>query len=215
MAVFLNSFIPLAYNRFGRSAATANNLPLFIDGSCRREPDFQNPLPAITQLCRPKKLVTRLNIGDLVIYITKLGNYGNPPAHWNFIGVLEVIDFAQNHNHAEAYYLNNQIKVSQNIICNQTIPFPLNMTHGLSGFPHENLSPQRVISLWNNGYISRANNYPKVSITKVWKDTLNLNNPTVITHTMMQNIFGRVPGTQNPPKLTNNEWSNFKNALNI
>lgn len=215
MAVFLNSFIPLAYNKFGRASAVNNNLPLFIDGSCRREPDFQNPLPAITQLCRPKKLVTRLNVGDLVIYITKLGNYGNPPAHWNFIGILEVVDFAQNHNQAEAYYLTNNIPVSQNIICNSTVPFPLNMTHGLSGFPHRNLSPQKVINLWNNGYIGRANNHPKAAITCVLENTLNLNNPPVITHAMMNNIFGRVPGTQNPPQLSNMEWDNFRNELNI
>jgi hypothetical protein len=31
----------------------------------------------------------------------------------------------------------------------------------------------------------------------------------------MLNIFGRIPGTQNPPKLTNAEWENFKNAMNI
>jgi len=215
MAVFLNSFIPLAYNRFGRNSAINNNLPLYIDGSCRREPDFQNPSPAITQLCRPNKLVTRLNVGDLVIYITKLGNYGNPPSHWNFIGVLEVIDFVLNHNQAEVYYLNNQIPISQNVICNQTTPFPLNMTHGLCGFHHRNLPPHRIITLWNNGYIGRANRYPKVAITRVWKNTLNLNNPPVITHAIMNNIFGRIPGTQTPPKLTNVEWTNFKNALNI
>ena len=70
MEVFLNTFIPLAYNEFGRSNARSHNLPPFIDGSCRREPDFQNPFPAITQLCRPGKLVPRLSVGDLVIYLT-------------------------------------------------------------------------------------------------------------------------------------------------
>ncbi len=215
MAVFLNTFIPLAYNRFGRNNAIAHNLPLFIDGSCRREPDFQNPFPAITQLCRPGKLVSRLSVGDLIIYLTKLGNYGNPPAHWNFIGVFEVLSLPINHSSASNYYLTNNIPVSQNIICNHTSPFPLNMTHGLCGFAHGSLTPARIITLWNNGYISRANNHGQTAITKVWENHLYLNNPPQITHQMMMNIFGRIPGTQNPPVLKNIEWTNFRNVLNI
>lgn len=215
MAVFLNSFIPLVINKQGIKASKYYKIPPFVDGSCRREPDFQNPFPAITQLCRPGKLVTRLNVGDLVIYITKLASYGNPPAHWKFIGVLEVIDFAKNHNQAEAYYIKNQLPVSQNVICNQTTPFPFHMTHGISGFPTKNLSPQNVIKKWNNYYIYRAKNYPKVAITRAWKDTLNLNNSPIITNAIMNNIFGRIPGTQNPPKISYSEWANFRNILKI
>lgn len=215
MAVFLNTFTPLAFNKFGRNSASSNNLPWYIDGSCRREPDFQNPFPAITQLCRPKMLVPRLKVGDLVIYLTKLGAYANYPIHWNFICVLEVIDFAHNHNQAEAYYLKNNIPVSQNIICSNTSPFPLNMTHGLSGFPHKNFLPEKVISIWNKGYVCRSIDFPKVAFTKVWEDTLNLRNPPIINHAMMQNIFGRVPSTQTPPMLKSMEWTNFRNALNL
>jgi len=215
MTVILNSFTPLACNKFGRASALNNNLPFFIDGSCRREPDFQNPNPAITQLCRPKKLVPRLNIGDLVIYITKLGRYGDPQGHWKLIGILEVIDFAQNHNSAVSFYTNRNIPVSQNIICNQTTPYPLNMTHGINGLPKSNMTAQRIISRWNAGYIYRANNYPKLAITKVWENILFLQNPPIITHVMMQNIFGRIPGTQTPPYLTQMEWTNFRNVMNI
>ncbi len=215
MAVYLNTFVPICFNSIGRNNAFAHSLPLFIDGSCRREPDFQNPFPAITQLCRPGKLVPRLSVGDLVIYLTKLGNYGNPPAHWNFIAILEVLSLQQNHSSAADYYLANNIPISQNIICNHTAPFTLNMTHGLSGFPHDNLNPNRIISIWNNSYINRANNFPKVAITSVWKDHLNLNNPPQITHQMMMDIFNRIPGTQNPPKLKNVEWDNFRRIMNI
>ena len=215
MAVYLNTFIPICFNGFGRNNAIAHGLPLFIDGSCRREPDFQNPFPAITQLCRPGKLVTRLSIGDLVIYLSKVGNYRNPPAHWNLIGILKVINLPINHSSAANYYLRNNIPVSQNIICNHTTPFPLNMTHGLSGFPHGNLNPNRIISIWDNGYISRSNNYPKVAITSVWDEHLYLNNPAQITHQMMMDIFNRIPGTQNPPRLTDVEWNNFRRIMKI
>lgn len=215
MAVYLNTFIPICFNGFGRNNAIAHGLPLFIDGSCRREPDFQNPFPAITQLCRPGKLVTRLSVGDLVIYLSKVGNYKNPPAHWNFIAILEVLSLQLNHSSAANYYLANNIPISQNIICNHTAPFTLNMTHGLSGFPHGHLNPNRIITLWDNSYIIRKNNFSKVAITSVREDHLHLNNPPQITHQMMMDIFNRIPGTQNPPKLTDVEWDNYRRIMNI
>jgi hypothetical protein len=215
MTVFLNTFQPLACNKFGRNNAITNNLPFFIDGSCRREPDFQNNYPAITQLCRPNKLVLRLNVGDLVIYLTKKGHYLNQPAHWRFIGILEVINIVQNHTLAAAFYTNRNINLSQNIICNQTAPFPLNMTHGLCGFKRIGLTAQNVITIWNRAYVFRSTNYPLTAITRTWNNNLYLNNPPIITSQMMLNIFGRIPGTQNPPKLSNTEWTNFRIALNI
>jgi len=215
MSVYINSFIPICFNGFGRKSIEESKIPNFIDGSCRREPDFENPFPAITQLCRPGKLVTRLSVDDLVIYLTKAEKYGNPLSHWNFIAILQVLSLQQNHSSAADYYLTNNIPISQNIICNHTAPFTLNMTHGLSGFSHGNLNPKRIISIWNNSYINRANNFPKVAITSVWKDHLHLNNPPQITHQMMMDIFNRIPGTQNPPKLKDVEWDNFRRIMNI
>lgn len=46
-------------------------------------------------------------------------------------------------------------------------------------------------------------------------NTFHFTNPPLITHAMMNNIFGRVPGTQNPPELTYEEWINFSNELKI
>tara|TARA_R110002072_G_scaffold75624_1_gene177865 strand:+ start:8560 stop:9213 length:654 start_codon:yes stop_codon:yes gene_type:complete len=213
MNVYLNTFIPLAVNKFGRKNANAHNLPPFIDGSCRREPDFQNPFPAISQLCRPKKLVPRLSIGDYVIYITKQGRYGKPSVHWNFIAILEVVDFAQDHKQAEAYYLNNKLPISQNIICNQTSPFSLNKTHGWCGFNPDNLTPEKIIVQWNEVYVERAKANEKTAITKVWQNHLYLHNPPMITHQKMKEVFGRIPGTQNPPKLKIDEWMKFENLI--
>lgn len=215
MAVFLNSFTPLAVNKFGRASAKKHDIPLYIDGSCRREPDFQNPKPAITQLCRPKKLVPRLSKNDLIVYITKLGRYDTTQAHWKLICILEVIDFALDHNSALTYYLNNEIPVSQNIICDTTSPFPLDYTHGINANNKVNTEASKVIKRWNGEYIDRAKTYPKVAITKVWNDILYLDNPPKINHQMMNSIFGRIPGTQNPPKLSDIEWQNFKTEMNF
>jgi len=215
MAVFLNSFTPLATNMVGRASAKNYSLPLYIDGSCRREPDFENAKPAITQLCRPTKLVTRLNKKDLVIYITKLNRYGTKQAHWKLISILEVIDIVPDHNSALTYYTNNKIPVSQNIICNSTTPFPLDYTHGINENNKNNTDANKVIKKWNAGYMYRAKQYPEVAITQVWNDILHLDNPPIINHQMMKSIFGRIPGTQNPPKLSDAEWRNFKIKMNI
>jgi len=215
MAIFLNSFTPLATNKTGRASANKYNLPLFIDGSCRREPDFENTNPAITQLCRPTKLVTRLSKKDLVIYITKLSRYGTKQAHWKLISILEIIDIVPDHNSALTYYTNNKIPVSQNIICNSTTPYPLDYTHGINENNKNNTDANKVIRRWNAGYIYRAKQYPEVAITKVWNNVLYLNNPPKINHQMMNDIFGRIPGTQNPPKITNDEWDKFRKEMNI
>jgi len=215
MAVLLNSFIPLAINKRGKASASKYNLPLYIDGSCRREPDFENINPAITQLCRPGKLVTRLHNKDLVIYITKLGSYGTKQPHWKLISILEVIDIVSDHNSALSYYTSRKIPISQNIMCSSTMPFPLEKTHGINENNKNNTDAVKVINRWNAGYMYRAKKHPEVAITRVWNDILFLNNPPVINHQMMFDIFGRIPGTQNPPKLDNKEWSNFRKVMNI
>jgi hypothetical protein len=216
MAIFLNSFTPLAVNKFGRAAAAKYSLPFYIDGSCRREPDFENLKPAITQLCRPTKLVTRLSKGDLVIYITKLGRYGTNQSHWKLISILEVIDIVPDHNAALAFYTNNRIPVSQNIICSSTIPFAFDMTHRLfCGFGTAGLSGPQIISKWDTSYNNRAKKYPEVAITQVWNNISVLINPPIINHQMMKSIFGRIPGTQNPPKLSDDEWQKFKTIMNL
>lgn len=215
MAVFLNSFTPLATNKTGRASANKYNLPLFIDGSCRREPDFENTNPAITQLCRPTKLVTRLSKKDLVIYITKLGRYGTKEYGWRLISILEIIDILPNHSSASNYYINNGIPISQNIICDNTAPFPLDKTHSINENTKKYTDSNEVIQKWNAGYKYRARKYPEVAITKVWNDVLYLNNPPIINHQIMNDIFGRIPGTQNPPQITNDEWNKFRKEMNI
>jgi len=41
MAIYMSSFCPLICTDAGKQAAGKYKLPPFIDGSCRREPDFE------------------------------------------------------------------------------------------------------------------------------------------------------------------------------
>lgn len=209
MKIFLNSFVPLVYTRHGVNAVNTYGFPEFIDGSCRREPDFQNPLPAITQLCRPGKLLPRLSCGDLVVYIAKKGYYGLNYPHWKFIAIIEVIDKLDNHQIAETFYLNNSLTVSQNIMCSSTAPYAYDQTHGLCGNLNKIRIPATIIRLWNHEYMTRSINYPEVAITKVYENHIYLNNPPIINEDIMRKIFGRLPVTQNPPYITAAELKNL------
>ena len=55
---YLNSYAPLVSTAAGRKAWELHELPPFIDGSIRREPDLEHEFPSISCLCRAGKLTT-------------------------------------------------------------------------------------------------------------------------------------------------------------
>src|ERR1043166_8620255 len=87
---FLSSYRPLCRTPHGMRAAARFGTPSFVDGSCRREPDFESRYPSITALCRAGKFAPRLKPGDRIAYITKRGNYGTAVGHWRVVAMLEV-----------------------------------------------------------------------------------------------------------------------------
>ncbi|MGB3606657.1 MAG: hypothetical protein WA775_10405 [Psychroserpens sp.] len=208
MKIFLNSFIPLCTSKLGKQAVKQFGLFPFIDGSCRREPDFEANYPAITSLCRMKKLIPRLEIGDLVIYVTSKKQYYNKAKERRFVAILQVIKFANTHNQAMDWYNDNDEKVSQNIICDKTDPLPLNHTHQISRHNGE-----VNLNRWDAAYKLRMREYPKVAICKIWGNRLNLVEPPILSNELMMQVFSRIPGTQNPPMLNHSEWLNFQNLV--
>jgi hypothetical protein len=72
---FLATYRPLVRSLAGRQAIQEYSLPPFIDGSCRREPDFESPFPSITATCRGGNFAPRLREGDRVAYLTVRGRY--------------------------------------------------------------------------------------------------------------------------------------------
>lgn len=211
MAVFLNSFNPLCSSKKGKQAIEKYGLSPFIDGSCRREPDFEVDNPAITSLCRPKKLIPRLVINDLVIYITNKRKYYGLGSERRLVAILQVIRLEESHCKAMVWYSQNNLNISQNIICANTKPLPADHTHHIHGMRGE-----VNVCIWDDAYRKRMTNYPKVAICKIWNHILNTENPPLLEDDIMKEIFGRIPGTQNPPRLSKIEWKNFqKLILNI
>lgn len=212
MGVYLNSFYPLCYTKKGELAVKKYGIPPFIDGSCRREPDFQNTYPPITGICRLSKLLNRIVAGDLIIYITSKGYYGLNFKHLKLICILKVNDIKPDHVSAATYYSSLGLTMPSNLMLIGSHPEPIEKTHQRvpailksGGIP--------VLRKWDALYFDRARKEKRVAVCEVWNNQLFLNTPPIINEDMMFKIFGRIPMTMNPPILNNNEWNNFKTLL--
>jgi hypothetical protein len=88
---YLATFRPLVQRSAGRRAVQRYGLPPFIDGSCRREPDFESRYPSISATCRAGHFAPRLTVGDRIAYLTVKGRWLNcAEPHRRLIAVLRV-----------------------------------------------------------------------------------------------------------------------------
>ena len=112
---YLVTYRPLLQTRLGRQAVKEHGLPRFIDGSCRREPDFESAYPSITALCRGSRFAPRLHPGDHVIYITTKGSYlGRRERHWRLTSVLQVLHRFASHEQAASWYRERNLALPSN-----------------------------------------------------------------------------------------------------
>lgn len=182
VAWFYNSFRPLLNTSAGRSAVHRFGLPPFIDGSCRREPDFELALPSISGLCRKDKFAPRLHVGDTAIYVTTKGSWGR-----RLVAVLRVRERFETHDEAARWYRELGLPLPSNCWVDGNPPIPYEQT--------VQDSPERS---WDIDYRRRSRTYPTFLAT----DPLfrELDNPPGVTDAMLIE-FDRIPGTQNPPRV--------------
>jgi hypothetical protein len=185
---FYNSFRPLVFTPAGAAAAERFGLPRFIDGSCRREPDFQSEFPSISALCRAGKFAPRLQVGDTVIYVTNKGWWQR-----RFVAVLRVRERFSTHEDAALWYRGLGLPLPSNCMAGGNDPIPYEQT----------VQDQLDLARWNSGYKARARAHPVFVAT----DALycNVDDPPALTDTMLDDALGRRPGTQNPPRITEAE----------
>lgn len=207
MTVYLSSFYPLGCTKKGVEAVS-KSFPKYIDGSCRREPDFQNKFPAITGLCRPR-FAEKLKKDDIVVYTTNKKGIGSR----KIVAVLKVIyDECKNHQDASNWYKEKGKDIPNNIMVKETKPFDLNETHQ-KGFWESWIDHKDEIKKWDAGYKDRAKKHPKVAICKVLYK--NLDNPEELTEKEMVDIFRRRPGTRNPSIVKPKEWEGLKKLIGL
>jgi len=90
MTIYLVKYRPLNSTPEGQRAARQFNILPYVDGSCRREPDFECKFPSISALCRGKLFAPHLMEGDEVVYITTRGRYGETFKHWRVVARLKI-----------------------------------------------------------------------------------------------------------------------------
>lgn len=200
---YLSSFYPLNSTSAGKKAVAKCKLPPFIDGSCRREPDFENEFPCITGLCRPG-FAEKLNIEDVIVYVTNKKGIGSRKV----IAVLGVIKVFANHREAADWYIKKNKSIPNNIMVDETKPFDLDNTHKKMGWEAW-ITSANSLQKWNEGYEDRASKYPKVvQCTILYRE---LNTPIALDQTK----FRRKLIAQNPPILFDKDWETIKELIQI
>lgn len=187
MTAFLVVYRPLIDRRAGRIAAERFSLPPFLDGSCRREPDFESELPSISTLCRGRTFAPRVRVGDMAVYLATKRRYGGHSAsHWRLTAVLRVRERLDNHQQAAEWYRAHGLPVPSNCMVKENPPIPYE--HTVQDSPEET---------WDRDYRARAWRCPVFLVTEpLFRE---LREPPVVTVQMMEDAFGRIPGLLTPP----------------
>lgn len=192
----LNSYTPLCFNKMGCIAIQKYAFPPYIDSSCRREPDFQNEHPSISALCRASKFAPTLQKGDIIIYITKKNKYTPyTQKHNRLVAILQVEEIYSSHQLAQQAYNKLGLPTPSNCIVANNPPYELDQT-----------AARHTASLmnWDNQYLQRSIDYPCFIRTR--KLYLNLMNPKPIFESDFIDIFGKIPGTQNPKSISKEQF---------
>lgn len=205
---FLCSYTPLCASRAGLAAIQRGGLPPFIDGSCRREPDFQAAFPSISALCRATKFVPRLSAEARVAYITRQSRYCGEPG-WGLVALLRVLERFESHEEAAAWYQARGHELPSNCLVAGNPPESFELTHQmvppavLAGIDTE-AEPERVVRRWDATYAQRARRCGVFLACQA--EFLEPCRPPILRRADLLRIFGRVPGTQNPPRIEPSEY---------
>jgi hypothetical protein len=203
---FLATYRPLIKSLAGRQAVRQHALLPFIDGSCRREPDFESRFPSITAICRAGNFAPRLRVGDRIACLTGKGKYlGAREMGWHLVAVLRVIQHFSSHDDAASWYALQNQPLPSNCFVDGNAPKPFEFT---SGEPPKKIKDRiaiesdfnRAVRLWDMTYRQRVAKWPVFLATEA--EFIELSHPRQLCEVQMRDIFsGRIPITQNPPKI--------------
>lgn len=191
MTRYLISYYPLCMNKRGNKAISKYKDSPFLDHSVRREPSFESTYPGITSICRGRNFAPRLKEGDIIVYITIPGIYGELKVeHYRLVAILQVIHKCSDHESAANWYKEKELKIPSNCIVSNNPPLSYERTvHTLEKAMES-----------ENEYIRRVLKNPDYLICEALK--LELDNPPIILKSELENATGFTPsslkGTQNP-----------------
>ncbi|HOJ07233.1 MAG: hypothetical protein D8M52_10690 [Chlorobi bacterium] len=213
--ILLNTYRPLIFTKFGSQASIKFNIPPYVDGSCRREPDFESEFPSITALCRGRACAPRLFEGDRIIYLTVKSDYDNiGEAHYRLTAILKIHKRFENHQDAANWYIKNKILIPSNCLIDGNPPLSIEKTAGLKStqmkriMNHDestrNKQLSKMLKEWDAEYWDKTKRYPVFITCK--KIFIELNNPPILLTKDLTKIFKKVPVTRTPPEITKNDY---------
>lgn len=196
VAHYLSTFWPLCITAAGRRASNQFGHPPFVDASCRREPDFESAFPSITTICHADKFAPRLHEGDRVIFMTRKGRYlDDAHSRWRLVAALEVAHRFDDHRQAAEWYRAKALPLPSNCMVKGSEPLPLDHT----------AQPTKNLCQWDLGYWKRARaNGTFLACNKLY---LELSAPPPVEEADLIRIFGRVPVTRNPPRISSDDFN--------
>lgn len=199
--LYVNTYGPLVATSAGRIAVENHDLPPFIDGSIRREPDLQARFPTISCICRKGKFAPRLRVGDAVAYMTKKGRYATPTRHWRLTAILHVQHVFPNHQAAEKWHRAQGLPLPSNCMVDGNPPNPLSHSTRGEGRCTRNggCGGCGALKAWDDEYHDRADRYGAFVVCSGWVDVMWT--APVVHASDLRAVFGRVPGTRNPGAL--------------
>lgn len=210
---YLNSYAPLVASKLGRCAAQEYDIPPFVDGSIRREPDLEHQYPGISCLCRGEKFAPRLRDGDTVAYMTKKGRYGTKSSERRLTAVLLVAHRFSSHAAAATWYRSQNLPLPNNCIVPGNDHMPLDQSHRR----HKDravLDDERLCRRWDGQYRLRAARHGTFVVCHVLFCDLTWDAPTVCDDDLVT-AFDRIPGTRNPGTVPEDEFRFFLDLLDI
>lgn len=199
----ITSYHPLHKYPRGPWASDVGRPPPFADSSCRREPDLENPFPAITGLCRLNK-TKMFAVGERVAYFT----VGSPH---RLAAILLVVErFSTHASAASGWYRRRGIALPRNLIVPGNGPLRFGLTCGFYTnaegdrvYPDAavNRTERDVVRQWDEIYMGRQIEAPHVLVCQ--RLFVDLENPPELSATLVKRVFpkGKFPGTQTPAKV--------------
>lgn len=200
MSCFLVSYRPLAATAQGRLAAATHGIPPFVDGSCRREPDFESVMPSVSALCRANMFAPRLRKGDEVVYITVKSSFGESVEPLNrLVAHLRVTHVSGTHEEASEWCATQGIAIPSNCMVAGNPPKPYDQTIGKSGGIWSGYPEPTRLLWWDGEYRKRARRFGAFVHCEALY--LELQSPPLIRKEHFRESFGYFPGTRTPPEL--------------
>ena len=204
MTHFLASYKPLIMNKRGRSAADRYGFPPYVDHSCRREPDFESDFPSITAICRGTRFAPRLNVADVVVYMTVQGTYpGRVGRHRRLTAVLRVIERFDSHRQASEWYEAKGLEIPGNCMVRGNDPLMLDQTSNPMNYDR--------VTRWDAFYRRRVSRTPVfLACEPVFRE---LHSPPVLTEDGLREVFGKIPVTRTPPAIATSQYRHLQRRL--